>query len=276
MVLGLEPPATEPPGDGAPGDGASGDGAPGDGAPPTCLPGAHDEDGDGVADSCDTCPHLPDPAQLDTDGDRVGDACDPRPGTPGDRIALFLPFDVAPSGLAFEPDPLAWQVDDGALHQTSETGAHVVRIPMDRPGVTVATSYRVTSFTPPNNAQRAVGVLARIQPTAAPLGSPYRLEAAHILDAGTLVQVLLRLSSIEASGSPSNEVAPPAMTFMPGVRYNLQLGALGPLSATLSQPGLGALVELDRSEHGHGAVGLRTADTAVAFEYLVVFVVDDP
>lgn len=37
----------------------------------------HDEDGDGIADRGDLCPHLPSP-QQDTDGDNVGDDCDPR------------------------------------------------------------------------------------------------------------------------------------------------------------------------------------------------------
>lgn len=35
-----------------------------------------DSDGDGGADSVDTCPQVSDPAQLDSDGDQVGDACD--------------------------------------------------------------------------------------------------------------------------------------------------------------------------------------------------------
>ncbi len=38
--------------------------------------GATDLDGDGVADTKDVCPSIPDPAQLDTDGDGQGDACD--------------------------------------------------------------------------------------------------------------------------------------------------------------------------------------------------------
>jgi hypothetical protein len=58
-----------------------------------CVPvGTHDEDGDGVVDSCDVCPHLADVAQTDTDGDRVGDACDPEIDQPRQRIAIFDPF----------------------------------------------------------------------------------------------------------------------------------------------------------------------------------------
>jgi len=63
-----------------------------DGPAAACTPGAHDEDGDGVADACDVCPHLPDPDQRDADGDRVGDACDPEPAIARQRIVLFDPF----------------------------------------------------------------------------------------------------------------------------------------------------------------------------------------
>lgn len=57
-----------------------------------CTPvSPHDEDDDGVADSCDVCPHIGG-AQLDSDGDRVGDACDPDPASPKQRIVVFDPF----------------------------------------------------------------------------------------------------------------------------------------------------------------------------------------
>lgn len=66
------------------------------------VPLGHDEDGDGVPDSADVCPHLVD-SQGDTDGDGVGDACDPNPNTGGEAFALFatmMPGDqpLAPGG----------------------------------------------------------------------------------------------------------------------------------------------------------------------------------
>jgi hypothetical protein len=72
----------------------------------TTCPNAtgHDEDGDGVDDACDGCPHIADPAQPDRDGDGVDDACDPHPDTPGDKLAFFDPFTVPRAEWTF---PLA-------------------------------------------------------------------------------------------------------------------------------------------------------------------------
>lgn len=63
-----------------------------DAATAVCAPSFHDEDGDGIDDACDVCPHVPDLAQPDLDGDRVGDACDPEPSIARQRIVLFDPF----------------------------------------------------------------------------------------------------------------------------------------------------------------------------------------
>lgn len=48
----------------------------------------HDEDGDGIGDASDPCPHVAGDL-ADGDGDGVGDACDPDPAAGGDRIRVF-------------------------------------------------------------------------------------------------------------------------------------------------------------------------------------------
>jgi hypothetical protein len=42
-----------------------------------CIPPTPESDGDGVPDSVDNCPSVPNPSQANLDGDGLGDACDP-------------------------------------------------------------------------------------------------------------------------------------------------------------------------------------------------------
>ena len=56
------------------------------------APSAPDQDGDGVPDSSDNCPTVPNPDQADGDHDGVGDACDPV------RLRMFQ-LDSVNSGL---------------------------------------------------------------------------------------------------------------------------------------------------------------------------------
>jgi hypothetical protein len=67
------------------------------------APASHDEDGDGIDDACDVCPHIANSAQLDRDDDGVGDACDPNPDIARDHIAFFDPFTSQRNEWTFSP-----------------------------------------------------------------------------------------------------------------------------------------------------------------------------
>src|SRR5215207_6251539 len=52
------------------------------------IPGestTNDEDGDGLADAADLCPHTGVNTRADADDDGIGDDCDPRPNSPDER-----------------------------------------------------------------------------------------------------------------------------------------------------------------------------------------------
>jgi hypothetical protein len=85
----------------------------------TCVPSGHDEDGDGIDDACDGCPHIFDPLQPDADGDGVDDACDPNPNTPGDSIVFFDPFTTVHS---------EWMQENGAAPLSDGEGWPVTAI----------------------------------------------------------------------------------------------------------------------------------------------------
>jgi hypothetical protein len=87
----------------------------------------HDEDGDGVPDVVDNCPHVANADQADTDGDGVGDECDPLPTTPTEHIAYFDPIVSDPFQLN---DAALFTATGDAIVADGSTGAAVMILPL--------------------------------------------------------------------------------------------------------------------------------------------------
>jgi hypothetical protein len=77
----------------------------------------HDEDGDGIPDTSDPCPHVPGDA-TDTDGDGVGDACDVHPNQATEHWLAF--YTMQPGDQPFQ-DITGYTQESDALRITSDT-----------------------------------------------------------------------------------------------------------------------------------------------------------
>jgi hypothetical protein len=81
----------------------------------------HDEDGDGIPDANDPCPHVPGDA-TDTDGDGVGDDCDVNPTTPSEHWVLFSTMQAGDQPF---DDISAFTQEADALRTTTDAGPNI-------------------------------------------------------------------------------------------------------------------------------------------------------
>jgi hypothetical protein len=119
------------------------------------LDSGHDEDGDGVIDARDLCPHLPGP-HVDDDRDGVGDDCDPNPTIARDMIATFAtmmpgdqPFMIVMSDGSFTQLADSWELTGSA--QPDDHLTAVLRLPMTAGDVRVAVGLDVVGRIDPAN-----------------------------------------------------------------------------------------------------------------------------
>ena len=90
----------------------------------TCGVAASDEDGDGIADTCDPCPQFDGMGTVERDGDSdgVGDRCDLAPDLPATcRSRFFYGFDTSTGWT----DTAGW--DFGGQASLVEGGLHVLQ-----------------------------------------------------------------------------------------------------------------------------------------------------
>jgi len=149
--------AIDAPIDGSPFSDLDGDGIPDsiDKCPTIPDPMQYDEDGDNVGDACDPCPMFAE--NVDSDGDGVGDACDPHPNIPGDHRVLFVGFND-PSEIAGWLTQGTWTISGGEASVTVAADERAFLAPPITPDINCTVSAGVTPTVLVGNLPRGIGV----------------------------------------------------------------------------------------------------------------------
>jgi hypothetical protein len=225
----------------------------------------HDEDGDGVVDSCDNCPSVANANQADTGeqnaggvADGVGDACDPRPAAGGDSILLFDPFTSGQIGSDWQVNGGTWQAGTDTIAETATGNAQE----LDRVSFANISDYlvetQVTLDALPTSDSRAT-LVSRMTTS-----SHNGWGCAVMQD----VLIFSQIANGEAGESSPPSVSIPAPTV--GSRYRIQTGGYG-TNLYCRLPDSGHEVPRTSSTYPSGVPGLRSYAAATTFEYLLVY-----
>ena len=122
------------------------------------APTGHDEDGDGLVDAVDPCPHVAGDT-ADEDGDGVGDACDPNPSTPSESFLVFAT--LQPGDHPFRSNANLVQEEDGLRFTGMNAGLWV-----DRPvtNVRIELGFEIHALVGTGQHQVASGVEGVVEP----------------------------------------------------------------------------------------------------------------
>jgi len=200
------------------------DGATGDGDEPGSCSVTHDEDGDGVNDCADLCPHIPDPAQGNSDGDGVGDACDP--GTANQALLFFSPMtETGPLPSVFQTTSGIWTSGADAWHYDGD-GTTQLEVRIGVRDVDIWLGVRIDALDPGGPKHLGIVPVPTVGPSYytelyGPVGQPAYIAISRF-DGGTVQ----RIASTDLAAFPTGRVA-------------LRLGAraiAGQMFGQLSQP----------------------------------------
>jgi hypothetical protein len=226
-----------------------------------CATTTHDEDGDGVVDSCDNCPGIANASQADTTEavpDGVGDACDPRPQAK-DRIALFESFASMPQGWTIDPDA---KVMNDQLVQSATNGYGEAYSTKTSTAGIVQTRYHVTALDTNAAPYSSAEVVAERGPDG---NGGYRcgvFQSGAGGERGVALQIYVDPYDL-AGGNVGGA------RFTVGQSGLLTLAYGGTLTCNASDPNDKASIA--EPEARTGVVGLGTQYVGIAFDYLVLY-----
>ena len=239
----------------------------------------HDEDGDGVEDACDNCPHVAQTSFDDADGDGVGDRCDPDPGRRDTRLH-FYGFSALPQGLVQNVDVGggAWLIAGDQLvlsngQQDKDYSALASDIPRD---AIIETAFTITAAGPNvSGHSQGAGVWLDVDPTSASITFPTGNVFENVR---VPTQTFLHITQtfqlpVNTSASSLN----PEL-FVVGRRYRTRFACQGLAnptctgSFTYGASDTTTTISLATSDTRIGSAGLRVhGDLSVAFDYLVIY-----
>ncbi len=147
---------------------------------PACNGSGPDDDGDGRPDTCDVCPHIPDPSQLDSDGDGVGDACDP--SSSRHRIVAFDPFAGTTLDARWRLFGIPVAIADSGVRLDSRTGTTAIGYDATITNTEIAMRGRIHTI---GVSPRQVALLFATPPTGT-------TEYCEIYDDGPVLLKLMR------------------------------------------------------------------------------------